>query len=140
MFGMFKTQSPAFDLTPRNSLAAALLYTMASDGEMDQEEVGHLISVMGSRATRQDVDAALRYVRSTPPAEFAQAAAQRLRPDQRLCIILNMIDSAMSDGQAEAQEQELIMNMVRAFGVSEAELEHHFRPLVAKNDRAVLDR
>lgn len=140
MFSMFKTQAPAFDLTPRNSLAAALLYTMASDGEMDQEEIGHLISVMGPRATRQDLDAALRYVRSTPPADFAQAAAQRLRPDQRLCIVLNMIDSAMSDGEAEPQEQELIMNMVRAFGLSEAELEPHFRTLVAKNDRAVLDR
>jgi uncharacterized membrane protein YebE (DUF533 family) len=51
-----------------------------------------------------------------------------------------MIDSAMSDGEAEPQEQDLIMNMVRALGLTEAELEPHFRTLVAKNDRAVLDR
>lgn len=140
MFGMFKTQAPALDLTPRNCLVASLLYCMASDGEMDQEEIGHLLSVMGPRASREALDTALRYCRATPVEQFAAAAAARLSPEQKLCIVLNMIDSAMSDGQAEAQEQTLVMNMVRAFGLTEAELEPHFRSLTAKNDRAVLDR
>jgi uncharacterized tellurite resistance protein B-like protein len=140
MFSMFKTQVPSLDLTPRNCLAVSLLYCMASDGEMDQEEIGHLISVMGRGATRQSVDAALRYCRATRAEEFAAQAASRLRPDQKLCIVLNMIDSAMSDGEAERGEQELVMGFVRAWGLSEAELEPHFRTLTAKNDRSVLDR
>ncbi|MGG5810323.1 TerB family tellurite resistance protein [Falsiroseomonas sp. CW058] len=137
---MFKTQAPGLDLTPRNCLAVALLYCMASDGEMDQEEIGHLVSVMGQGATRQAVDAALRYCRATKPEEFAAAASARLRPDQKLCIILNMIDSAMSDGQAEPEEQRLVMGFMQAWGLPEAELEPHFRTLAAKNDRNVLDR
>ncbi|WP_235951553.1 tellurite resistance TerB family protein [Falsiroseomonas algicola] len=140
MFGMFKSQAPAFDLTPRNCLVASLLYCMASDGEMDQEEIGHLLSVMGPGATRQALDNALRYCRATPAEQFAAAAAPKLRHDQKLCILLNMIDSAMSDGQAEPEEQRLVMGFVQAFGISEAELEPHFRSLTAKNDRAVLDR
>jgi uncharacterized membrane protein YebE (DUF533 family) len=140
MFSMFKTQAPALDLTPRNCLVASLLYCMASDGEMDQEEIGHLLSVMGPGATRQALDTALRYCRATKPEEFAAAAGARLRHDQKLCIVLNMIDSAMSDGQAEQGEQQLVMCFVQAWGLSEAELEPHFRTLTAKNERAVLDR
>lgn len=140
MFSMFKSQAPALDLTPRNCLVVSLLYCMASDGEMDAEEVGHLLSVMGPGATRQALDTALRYCRATRPDEFAAAAGARLRPDQKLCIVLNMIDSAMSDGQAEQGEQDLVMGFVRSWGLSEAELEPHFRSLTAKNDRSVLDR
>jgi uncharacterized tellurite resistance protein B-like protein len=140
MFGMFKSQSASLDLTPRNCLAVGLLYCMAADGEMDEEEIGHLVSVLGRNATRQQVDAALRYVRATPAEQFIAEAAQRLRPDQRLCIVLNMIDSAMSDGEAEPGEQELVMKVAAGWSLPEAELTPHFRTLVAKNDRAVLDR
>ncbi|WP_336489471.1 TerB family tellurite resistance protein [Methylobacterium nigriterrae] len=139
MFNMFKSQA-SLDLTPRNCLATSLIYCMASDGEIDPEEVGHLMSVIGRNATRQQFDAVLRYTRSTQPAQFLAEAAPRLRPEQKLCIVLNMIDSAMSDGEAEPGEERLIMQFAQAFGLSEAELTPHFRTLVAKNDRAVLDR
>lgn len=139
MFNMFKSQT-SLDLTPRNCLAVSLIYCMASDGEIDPEEVGHLMSVLGRNATRQQLDAALRYTRSTQPAQFLTDAATNLRPDQKLCIILNMIDSAMSDGEAEPGEQQLILQFANAFGLTEGELTPYFRTLVAKNDRAVLDR
>lgn len=140
MFNLFKSQAPAFDLTPRNCLVAGLLYCMASDGEMDQEEIGHLLSVMGPGATREALNTALRYCRATPVQQWAGEANGRLRAEHKLCILLNMIDSAMSDGQAEPEEQQLITNLMAAWGVSQAELEPHFRTLAAKNDRAVLDR
>ncbi len=140
MFNLFKSQAPAFDLTPRNCLVASLLYCMASDGEMDEEEIGHLLSVMGPRASREALNAALRYCRATPVEAFAAEAAQKLRPDQKLCILLNVIDSAMSDGEAEPQEQQMVMGLMQSWGLSQAELEPHFRTLAAKNDRAVLDR
>lgn len=140
MFGLFKSQATQLDLTPRNCLVISLIYCMGSDGEIDPEELGHLSSVLGRDATRDHLDACVRYVRATQPAQFIEAAAPRLRPDQRLCIVLNMIDSAMTDGEAEQGEQKLIMDFARGFDLSEAYLEPHFRTLVAKNDRAVLDR
>lgn len=139
MFNMFKPQA-SLDLTPRNCLAASLIYCMASDGEIDPEEIGHLISVLGRNATRSQLDAVLRYTRATQPAQFLADAAPRLRPDQRLCIVLNMIDSAMADGEAEPGEERLILQFAQAFALPESELTPHFRTLVAKNDRAVLDR
>ncbi len=140
MFNLFKSQSAPLELTPRTCLAVSLLYCMGADGEMDEEEIGHLVSVLGRGATRQQVDAALRYVRATEPARFLADCTPRLRPDQRLCILLNMIDSAMSDGEAEQGEQQLVMQFAQAWGLPESELGPHFRTLVAKNDRAVLDR
>jgi uncharacterized tellurite resistance protein B-like protein len=139
MFNMFKSQS-SLDLTPRNCLVVTLLYCLGSDGELDPEELRHLMSVLGRNTIRQQLDAALRYARSTPPQQFLADTTRRLRPDQRLCIVLNMIDSAMADGEAEPGEQRLIMDFARSFGLSEADLTPHFRTLVAKNDRAVLDR
>lgn len=139
MFGMFKSQS-ALDLTPRNALIVSLVHCMGADGEMDQEEIAHLFSVLGPNATRANLDACVKYARATPPAAFLAEVASKLNAAQKLCILLNMIDSAMSDGEAEAGEQALVTQYAQAFGLSEAELEPYFRSLVAKNDRAVLDR
>ncbi|MCQ4158670.1 TerB family tellurite resistance protein [Roseomonas sp. GC11] len=140
MFGLFKPQAPALALTPRNCLVVSLIYCMGADGEVDHEEIGHLHSVLGPSATRQQLEAVIGYARTTAPDAFLAAAAPQLRHDQKLCIVLNMIDSAMADGDAEPGEQRLVMQFAEAFGLTEAELTPHFRTLVAKNDRAVLDR
>lgn len=140
MFGMFKPQGAQIELNGRNCLLVSLIYCMGADGEMDQEEIGHLISVLGRNGSRQTLDAAIRYAKATPAEQFATASAAVLRPDQKLCILLNMIDSAMSDGEAEPGEQRLVKNMATTWGIAETELEPHFRTLVAKNDRNVLDR
>jgi uncharacterized membrane protein YebE (DUF533 family) len=95
---------------------------------------------MGPTGTRELLNAALKYCRATPAEQFATAAAARLSPPQKLCILLNMIDSAMADGEAEPQEQQLVMGFMQAWGITQAEMEPYFRTLAAKNDRAVLDR
>ncbi len=140
MFGMFKNQAPALEMNPRNALVVSLVYCMSADGEMDPEEVAHLVSVLGPGATRQGLDACVKCARAVPAEQFLAEVAPRLSAPQRLCILLNMIDSAMADGEAEQAEETLFGKFSQAFGVAEAELQPHFRTLVAKNDRAVLDR
>ena len=139
MFALFKSQS-TLDLTPRNALVVSLVHCMSADGEMDPEEVAHLFSVLGPNATRENLDRCVKYARATAPTAFLAEIAPKLNAAQKLCILLNMIDSAMSDGEAEPAEQTLITQYAQGFGLSEAELEPYFRSLVAKNDRAVLDR
>ncbi len=139
MFGMFKSQT-ALELTPRNALVVSLVYCMGADGEMDQEEIGHLVSVLGPRASRENLEACLKYARANKPEAFLAAVSSTLNDAQKLCILLNMVDSAMADGEAEAEEQALFARFQAAFGMSEEALRPHFQTLVAKNDRAVLDR
>ncbi|WP_181449428.1 TerB family tellurite resistance protein [Azospirillum thermophilum] len=138
LFDMFKGNAP-MDLTPRRVLVISLIHCMGSDGEIDPEEVGHLVSVLGRSATREELDRCLKYARGTPVDAFLQEAAPRLSEDQRRCILLNMIDSAMADGEAESGERDLIARFQQAFGFSDEALEPFVRGLVAKNDRRILD-
>jgi uncharacterized tellurite resistance protein B-like protein len=139
LFDMFKAAAP-LDVTPRRALVVALIQCMGSDGEIDPEEVAHLVSVLGRTATQDELDRCLKYARSTSPAAFLAEVAPKLNREQRLCILLNMIDSAMADGEAEPGERELIIQYQQAFGFDDATIEPYFKALVAKNERGVLDR
>ncbi|ALG74183.1 Tellurite resistance protein TerB [Azospirillum thiophilum] len=138
LFDVFKGNAP-FDVTPRRALVVSLIYCMGSDGEIDPEEVGHLVSVLGRNATREELDRCFKFARSTPPDNFLAEAAPRLNEQQRLCILLNMIDSAMADGEAEQGERDLIGRFQQAFGFDDAKLGPYFQALVVKNSRQVLD-
>jgi uncharacterized tellurite resistance protein B-like protein len=46
LFDMFKGDSGE-KMTPHLAFATALLYMISADGEMDNEEIGHLLSVLG---------------------------------------------------------------------------------------------
>lgn len=138
LFDKFKG-APAIEITPRTALGVSLIYCMGADGEIDPEEVGHLMSVLGRGATRDTLERIVKYARATSPDAFLADAAPRLNEQQRLCILLNMIDSAMADGEAELGEQELIAQFQAAFGFDDEMLEPYIRTLIAKNERSILD-
>lgn len=138
LFDMFKGNAP-LELNPRRALVVSLVYCMGSDGEIDPEEVGHLVSVLGRGATREELDRCFKYARSTPPDSFLGEVTPKLNQQQRLCILLNMIDSAMADGEAEQGERDLIIRFQQAFGFDDATLRPYFEALTAKNGRFVLD-
>ncbi|KAA0596819.1 TerB family tellurite resistance protein [Azospirillum lipoferum] len=138
MFDMFKGNAP-LELNPRRALVVSLVYCMGSDGEIDPEEVGHLVSVLGRGATREELERCFKYARSTPPDSFLAEVTPKLNQQQRLCILLNMIDSAMADGEAEQGERDLIIRFQQAFGFDDVTLRPYFEALTAKNSRFVLD-
>lgn len=141
LFSMFKSDQP-IEMSPPLAFAASLLYCMSADGEMDQEEVGHLVSVIGADIgrtidPRQLIDSAVKYTRRTPVDQFLAEVAPRLSPQMKMCILLNMIDSVMADGMAEQAEQQLVAKFMSAFGISEAQFKPAFDVLVTKNNRAI---
>lgn len=146
LFSMFKGDS-GDKMTPHKAFACALIYSMGADGEMDPEEVGHLLSVLGGANeggtigvganNRALLDSAIRYVRQNRPEQFLAEATPLLSDAQKMCILSNMVDSALSDGQAETQEQELIGRFQQAFGISDEKFRPFFEVIVMKNDRSV---
>lgn len=138
LFDMFKGGA-ALEITPRRALTVSLIYCMGSDGEIDPEEIGHLISVLGRNATRTELDSCVKYAQKTPAETFLAEATPKLSEGQRLSILLNMIDSAMADGEAEQGEQQLIARFQQAFGFDDAKLNGHFQTLMMKNDRSIFD-
>lgn len=146
LFDMFKSDEGRA-MTPHLAFATSLVYVMGADSEMDPEEVGHLLSVLGGTSqggsigvganNRALLDQAMRIVRTKPVEQFLAEATPILTDAQRLCILSNLVDSALADGQPEPEEQELIAKFQHAFGVSDERLRPFFEVIVFKNDRSV---
>jgi uncharacterized tellurite resistance protein B-like protein len=133
LFDMFKTEAP--QLTPKLALAAGLLYTMASDGQIEQEEIGQLQSVIGR--DEQLIKTAVNYMRAVPYEQFLTAANALLNPQQKLCVLINMADSLLSDGRAEPAEQAAFNKALTGFGMTEDGFKTYFETLAVKNNRSI---
>ena len=115
LFDMFKGDTGA-QMTPHLAFATSLLYMMSADGEMDNEEVGHLLSVLGGSDdghgnigvganNKALLDNAMKYRRKNSIETFLQEATPLLSDAQKMCILVNLIDSSLADGQPEPEEQ-----------------------------------
>lgn len=145
LFDMFKGDSE--EMTPHLAFATSLLYMMGSDGEYDNEEIGHLLSVLGGQDKNGVIgvgannaallDRALKYVRKNDLDTFLREATTVLTDAQKMCVMVNLIDSSLSDGQAEREEQFMFGKFLQAFGISEERFRPFFEVIVLKNDRAI---
>jgi uncharacterized tellurite resistance protein B-like protein len=133
LFDMFKTEAP--QLTPKLALAAGLLYTMSSDGQIEQEEIGQLQSVIGR--DEQLIQTAVKYIRSVPYEQFLTDANALLNPQQKLCVLINMADSLLSDGRAAPAEQAAFNKALAGFGMTEDGFKVYFETLAVKNNRSI---
>jgi hypothetical protein len=147
LFDIFKGDKSTEGMTPHFVFATSLLYMMQSDGEMDHEEVGQLLAVLGGEEqngvigvganNRQLLDRALKYIRSNPIEKFLKEAAPVLTDAQKMCILINLVDSSLSDGQPEQEEQQLFAKFLDGFDISEERFTPFFEVIVLKNDRSV---
>jgi uncharacterized tellurite resistance protein B-like protein len=135
LFDMFKSEP--LKLTPKLALAVSLVYMMAADGQMEEQEIGHLHSVVGSDDAL--IDTAVKYVRSVRLEQFLADAPTVLNSQQKLCLLINMADSLLSDGRAEQSEQQLFHRALTAFGMTEDSFRPYFETLAIKNNRSVFE-
>ena len=133
LFDMFKSEPPK--LSPRMALAVGLLYMMASDGQIEQEEIGQLQSVVGG--DRSLLETAVKYWRAVSFDQFLQAAPSVLNESQRLCLLVNACDSLLADGVAAPQEQAMFGQLLGAMAVSEDQFRPYFQAIAIKNNRSV---
>ena len=133
LFDMFKSEPPK--LNPRMALAVGLLYMMASDGQIEEEEIGQLQSVVGG--DRSLLEAAVKYFRAVSFDQFLQAAPGVLNEEQRLCLLVNACDSLLADGVAAPQEQAMFGQLLNAMAVSEDQFRPYFQAIAVKNNRTV---
>ncbi|WP_293999762.1 TerB family tellurite resistance protein [Sphaerotilus sp.] len=147
LFDMFKTDT-GDKMTPHLAFTTSLIYMMSADGEMDAEEVGHLLSVLGGQddgkgtigvgAQNQALlDASLKYRRKNSLDTFLTEATPLLSDAQKMCILCNLIDSSLADGQPEREEQEMFAKFLKAFNITEERFRPFFEVIVLKSDRTV---
>ncbi len=146
LFDMFKGDSGQ-EMTPHLAFAISLIYMMAADGVIQNEEVGHLLSVLGGddqggsigvgSQNKQLLDNALKYVQKNAPATFFEEATPILSDGQKMCILVNLTDSLLADGVADPQEQALFSQFLQAFNVTEERFAPFLEVIMLKNDRSV---
>ncbi len=147
LFDMFKGDTGT-QMTPHLAFATSLLYMMSADGEIDNEEVGHLLSVLGGSdngggqigvgANNQNLlDNAIKYRRRNSVETFLAEATPLLTDAQKMCILVNLIDSSLADGQPEPEEQALFAQFLQAFDITEERFRPFFEVIAVKNDRSV---
>lgn len=138
LFDMFKGDTQ-IEMTPKLAFTVSLLYMVASDGGVDTEEVGQLLSVIGEH-NRDLLDLAVKYARNNNIDQFLPVANSVLNPQEKMCVLLNLLDSLLSNGQADRAEQELFARFLNAFGVSEGEFQPYFDMIALKNDKSMFNK
>ena len=147
LFDIFKGDSGE-QMTPHLGFVIALLYMMSADGVIDNEEIGHLLSVLGGEddgkgtigvgaQNQRLLDNAIRYRKKHTPDQFLAEITPMLTDAQKMCILVNLIDSSLSNGQAEIEEQQLFGKFLQAFAITEDRFRPYFEVIVLKNDRSV---
>ncbi len=131
LFDMFKSEAPKLDA--RLALTVGLLYMMSADGEIGQEEIGQLRSVVGDDDAL--LNTAVKYLRAGSLDKYLADAPGVLNHEQKLCLLINACDSLLADGSAAASEQQLFYRMLTAMGISEADFQPHMTTISLKNNK-----
>ncbi|MDM8568052.1 TerB family tellurite resistance protein [Thiotrichales bacterium HSG1] len=145
LFDMFTGDSE--EITPHFAFATALIYMIGADGKVENEEVGQLLAVLGGEESggsigvgannRKLLERAYRYQQKNTVDNFLAEITPILTDAQKICILSNMLDSSLSDGDAAPEEQALFSKFLQAFDISEERFQPFFDVIALKNDRAV---
>ena len=125
-------------LTPYLILACALLYMVASDGELSAEESSHLQSVLGG--DEEVLRYGVHFVQTMSLDGFLIDAPELLSTKDKWCILANVCDALLSDGHADQAELAQFARLRHAFGVSDKQFDTFFKTLKLKNDKLTLGR
>lgn len=133
IFGEFKltTSDKLSDLSPHLAMAVSIVYMMSADGSIGQEEIGQLEAMVGEFEGLQEF--ALQFVRKIKRGDFLSQAKHALDKPQRLCVLLNVCDSMMSDETIGMLEDKLFVTMLDAFAVKESAFKKYYEVLELKN-------
>ena len=134
LFDVFKGKTP--ELNPRIALAVGLLFMTSADGAIEQEEFGVLLANL--HGDERLLDDAMVYGKATTFDDYLSASANLLNEPQKICILLNIADSLLSDGHAAPQEQALFERFLSGWGVSRTKFQPHLDVIIEKNDHSVL--
>ncbi len=136
--GFFDKFSSTVELNPAIALAGSMIYIMASDGELAEEEMAYLVSTLQSFGDAEElVRSASKYAKNKDLETFQKEANEILNHDQKMTVLANLIDLLLADGRAEEEEQDLFFSFVNAFGVSEDDIQPFIDVISIKNDYAV---
>jgi len=118
-------------LTPYLSVVVAILYMMAADGDISDRESSQLQSVIGADA--DTLHRAVAYAETRSVDQFLQDVPPVLDAKSRLCLLMNVCDSLMADGELSATELQLFDRLVAALGHTKQSFQPYFDAIALKD-------
>jgi len=135
--GFFDKFSANTELTPAIALATSMIYMMASDGEIDDEEMNYLaVKLYAIGDAEELMSLSQKYSKKQDLEAFQKEANEKLTEDQKFTILANLIDILLADGDADEDEQNLFFSFASAFGISEDDVQPYIDIISVKNDLA----
>lgn len=136
LFDAFKSKSDA--LNQKHIFIASLIYMVAADGIVEEEEILQLIGAIQQFPDRDEIfNAAIKYTKRTSSNQFLSEANGLLSDAQKMTILVNLADSLTSDGDADPSEQRLFEQFLQAWNIPEERFRPFFEVIAMKNDRTV---
>jgi uncharacterized tellurite resistance protein B-like protein len=130
------------ELTPKLSFAIALLYMASADGVVESEEITYLSTVMHGDADK--IIQANRYIKDAMKRgktfdDFLDDSDKILTEEQKECIIVNLIDMMLSDGEADEYEEKLLDHIIEKYDFKREKFDIYKELMIKKNDHSVFN-
>lgn len=123
-------------LTPQAGLLLSAITMVAIDGDVDDDELAIIRRLDGSGRT-DAWDSAVKAWKMKSVEECIPLAANSMNSEQRLSAMANLIDIAMADGVLADAERQLLEAYVKAFEISQGEIERIVNIVSIKNNKSI---
>jgi len=135
MFGFGKKE---IELIPKLALVVGSIYMVGADGELADEEMGQLISMFGGNEDL--IQNGIDYIeQNSNIEETISKIAGILNQEQKEVMLINLLDTLLSDGETAENEKELFFTFSKAFGFEQNQLETYFDVISKKNNLSIFN-
>ena len=141
------TKSKTTEMEPVKAVAIAMMFVIAADGEMKPEEAGQFLSMLGGKEVNGVIviggqypgllSDCKAYVKSNKVEDFIKVSDKILTDSMKMYVIMNQLDSSLSDGVPDATEQEIIGKFMAGWNISQERVKPIYDVILFKNDRSV---
>jgi uncharacterized tellurite resistance protein B-like protein len=132
-------------LTPALALLVAMAYMADVDGQVTAEEESGLTAMLERRGGLGGLDyetlikQGSTYLRTTSIDRFLHEAPGILTEEQKLSILVNLVDISSADEVIEVGEDTLFDRFVLAFGLSTEAIQPYVHAILLKNNLKLFD-
>lgn len=135
-----KQKRENIELTPKRIFAISLLYMASSDGSIEPEEITYLSTVLhNDTKTIREANKYIKYAmkKNISFDAFLLKANVILSDEQKECIVVNLVDMMLSDGDCDDSEMKFLEYIIDIFGFDDKKFEIYRDLMMVKNNHDI---
>lgn len=123
------------ELTPILCFTIGLIHIASADGTFQKEEDLYIASAITGH--EESLEEAIAYFNSMQVEHFLRDANNILNYEQKLSMLINMLDLLYADGNVDEEERRLFGRYMHAFGIEQDTMNGHLKTIILKNERDI---